>query len=113
VSEVTINLVVNTVVEFIPERGYVAICPMQYPQSGPQTVQFMTQMFARYPVLQQLTSKDAARVANAVIRAGPDYANLMNIIGQALDGITLIEAPHAKIEPMLSLGNEGSVFAYE
>lgn len=113
-SQVTMNIVINTVVEFLPTKDYIPLCPMQYPQSGSQTLAFLTQAFAKFPVLQQLTLKDASRVATALINGPSDFNSLMRVLQAALDGITLTDAPHANSQPSLSMpGDGGAIFAFE
>lgn len=109
-SAVTFNFMITVLVEFVPNANLLTICPMDYAEPGPLTLQFLTEMYARYPVIWNLTRSDVERVCNAIYASpSSDYNILLETIGSALTGITY----QSICSNVYSIGNELEEFSLD
>lgn len=96
------RLIIHTVVEFIPLPAFIAICPLAYPQIGPQTEIFESYMFQRCPLLQSLDPEDAKFVVDAIPDDPVEYETLAKLL-QTLVGNIKPRAYFSHTAPTLAL----------
>jgi hypothetical protein len=82
------RVLVDVVTEFIPTTITAAIAPLDFPRPGPMTEQLESLMFARFPVLQSLSMKDAYEVTRGIPFGTVRFHDFIALFEKLLSGIT-------------------------
>lgn len=96
------RIIIHTVVEFIPLPAFISICPLAFPQMGPQTEIFESYMFQRCPLLQSLDPEDAKFIIDAIPDEPVEYEVLAKMV-QSLVGNIKPRAYFSHTAPMIAL----------